>query len=94
MESLGNQQYSVKMDGSGRVSLRNRKCLRKIEPLLPRSLSLDDVLGHQQVGGAVRGEDEVVTNVPEDEIVDETVVDEQPKRSTRVRHSPDWYEAK
>ena len=25
VESLGNQQYSVKMDGSGRVSLRNRR---------------------------------------------------------------------
>ena len=30
VETLGNQQYSVKMDGSGRVSLRNRKFLRKI----------------------------------------------------------------
>ena len=33
VESLGNQQYSVKMDGSGRVTLKNRRFLRKIKPL-------------------------------------------------------------
>ena len=33
VESLGNQQYSVRMDGSGRVTLRNRRFLRFIKPL-------------------------------------------------------------
>ena len=51
VESLENQQYTVKMDGSGRVSLRNRKFLRKIQPLVPRYVSLDDLLvTHQGVG--------------------------------------------
>ena len=33
VESLGNQQYSVKMDSLARVTLRNIRFLRKIKPL-------------------------------------------------------------
>ena len=33
VEFLGNQQYSIKMDGSGRVMLRKIRFLRKIKPL-------------------------------------------------------------
>ena len=44
VEYLGNQQYTIKMDGSGRVSLRNRRFLRKIDPVVPRYSTLDDIL--------------------------------------------------
>ena len=40
-------QYAIKFDGSGRVSLRNRKFLRKFEPVIPsepRRTILDDML--------------------------------------------------
>ena len=45
VENLENQQYTVKMDGSGRVTLRNRRFLRKIEPIIPCYVTLDDVIG-------------------------------------------------
>ena len=35
VETLGNRQYSIKMDGSGRITLRNRRFLKKIQPLNP-----------------------------------------------------------
>ena len=38
VESHGNDQYSVRMDGSGRITLRNRQYLRKIVPLFERML--------------------------------------------------------
>ena len=64
--------------------------MRKIEPFLPRSISLDNVLGQQQVVGS---QVEVAVDVTEDQVVDETVDDNQLRRSTRVRQSPDRYEA-
>ena len=36
VESLGNNQYRVKMDGSGRVSLRNGQFLKRIHPVSSR----------------------------------------------------------
>ena len=38
VEHMGNDQYAVKMDGSGRVTLRNRRFLRRIEPLFRREV--------------------------------------------------------
>ena len=35
VETLGNRQYSVKMDGSGRITLRNRRFLKKVQPMNP-----------------------------------------------------------
>ena len=35
-------QYVIRMDGSGRTTLRNRKFLRRIEPLHPREVSRED----------------------------------------------------
>ena len=97
VESLGNQQYSVKMDGSGRVSLRNRRFLRVIEPFLPRYISVDSgPITHQAVGRE-GGEDQVVDDASEksieDQVVDETVKDNEVRRSIRNRHSPDRYDA-
>ena len=94
VEDLGNQQYTVKMDGSGRVSLRNRKFLRKIEPFLPRHATLDRVLVNEKVRDAKGGEEEVGSSMPENQVIDEIVDDDQQQRkSTRVRRAPDRYEA-
>ena len=93
VESLGNQQYSVKMDGSGRVSLRNRKFLRKIEPFLPCYIALDEVLGAQQVVAKENDRDVILENVTSNEVVDETVDISQQRKSSRVRHAPNRYEA-
>ena len=72
------------MDGSGRVSLRNRRFLRVIEPFLPRYISVDSgPITHQAVG----------REGGEDQVVDETVKDNEVRRSTRNRHSPDRYDA-
>ena len=38
VEQMGNSQYAVKMDGSGRVPLRNRRFLRRIVPLFSREV--------------------------------------------------------
>lgn len=35
VETLGNRQYNIKMDGSGRVTLRNRRFLKKVQSLNP-----------------------------------------------------------
>ena len=32
IENRGNNQYSIRMDGSGRITLRNRQFLRQIKP--------------------------------------------------------------
>ena len=50
-------QYKVKVDGSGRVSTRNRRFLRKVQPYQPRQpaqraqTQLDPVEGVRQTGG-------------------------------------------
>ena len=50
VENRGNDQYSVKMDGSGRVTLRNRQFLRQIKPLFRRSTTYDnDVIEDEPV---------------------------------------------
>ena len=41
IEVLPNRQYRVKMDGSKRVSLRNRKHLRKFKPIVSEPQSLE-----------------------------------------------------
>ena len=40
LEVLPNRQYKIKMDGSNRVSLRNRKHLRKFKPIVSEPQSL------------------------------------------------------
>ena len=87
--SLGNQQYTVKMDGSGRASLRNRQFLRKIEPYLPRYIAFDKVLSTQQVCHRVQTSEDLT----EDQIDDETVEVDQQRKSSRVRNPPDRYGA-
>ena len=92
VENLDNQQYTVKMDGSGRVTLRNRKFLRKIEPFIPRNITVEKLLDDQKVDDKEGGEAKVTENFTEEQVVDETV-DDEVRRSTRVRHTPDRDEA-
>ena len=97
VESLGNQQYSVKMDGSGRVTLRNRKFLRKIEPLIPRYLSLDDVLvNHQKINAKEVSIEEptVPSSAANEEVVHGGDDEVGQRRSTRAHKTPVRYEAK
>lgn len=34
VETMGNRQYRIRLDGSGRITLRNRRFLRKIKPVM------------------------------------------------------------
>ena len=93
VESHGNQQYSVKMDGSGRVTLRNRKFLRKIEPFFPNYVSLDPL--PQSTKPIIRSQVEEDTSkmVVEQEINSDMMNDIPLRRSTRIRREPDRYVA-
>ena len=100
VESLGNHQYTVKMDGSGRATLRNRKFLRKIRPLVERTIPIDDILDqrpddhskeaiveeHVPHGAAVQGEGEELPVVLGD--------GDELRRSLRTSKPPERYEAK
>jgi hypothetical protein len=82
------------MDGSGRASLRNRQFLRKIEPFLPRYVTLDRALVNQEgvdkEGGNVVHSGDVTNDQVVDGIVEDT---QQQRKSTRARRPPDRYEA-
>ena len=100
VESLGNHQYTVKMDGSGRVTLRNRKILRKIRPLVNSYVSIDDVLDKQSSAKKVVIDEPMVEDPGH--AASEQVVQVQggaddeaeQRRSTRVKSSPNYYESK
>ena len=98
VESLGNQQYTVKMDGSGRVSLRNRRFLRKIEPFVPRYARIENVPVDNDVVDQVAnvgGEDvDAPGQVTEDRasVGNVPVEDRNLRRVMRNRRTPDWYE--
>ena len=92
VESLGNQQYTVKMDGSGRVSLRNLWFLRKIKPLVPRYSIIENVL----VNNHEAGKDDVIEDVTEDQEneCDIDVEEIHHRKSTRSKKAPDRNEAR
>ena len=94
VESLGNQQYSVKMDGSGRVSLRNRRFLRKIEPFVPRYTLIESLprKNNQEVDDEVLAPGVVTED--QDSVEGVAVDDINLRKSLRVSRAPDWYEAK
>ena len=100
VENLGNQQYTIKMDGSGRVSLRNRQFLRIIKPFGPRYVMMENVpVNHHDVvdqEATKGGDDEVPGNATEDQVDDRNirVEDEEQRRSIRIRRAPNWYQAK
>ena len=43
IERLPHDQYTVRMDGSGRITLRNRRFLRRIRPVYPRNVTTDEL---------------------------------------------------
>ena len=93
VENLGNHQYTIKMDGSGRVTLRNRKFLRIIRPLVPRYFSIDDVLDKKPSVD----DKKVLANVPvhgADQVVQGGGDEVEQRRSTRARKPPQKFEAK
>ena len=82
------------MDGSGRVTLRNRKYLRKIEPFFRRHVSFDNVLAgksNEERSNSTIGNP--VINTDEDEN-STGVLDYGIRRSSRIRKAPKRYEAK
>ena len=101
VECLGNQQYTVKKDGSGRVTLRNRRFLRKIKPFAPRYVVLDEVpVTHRSIDdnevATEEQEVEVADSVADGQVVqgDGLVRPNEHRRSNRVRKAPVRYEAK
>ena len=79
VEDLGNQQFSIKMDGSGRVTLRNRRFLRK------KNIAAKEVAK----GG---NEVEVQGNVAdEQEVVHGNEIGLEQRRSTRNYRLTDTY---
>ena len=77
-ENLGYQQYTIKMDGSGRVSLRNRQFLRKIEPFVPHYVRMEKLpINHHNVVDqeTTKGGEkvEVPGNVTEDQVIDRNI---------------------
>ena len=93
-------KYLVRVDGSGRCTLRNRRFLRPASPykevLEKGSLQLHrssgqggDLLQEQdQQGSSLQGQDQQSSSLPEHGR------DQDGRRtSTRVRKSPDWYQA-
>ena len=77
VEVLGFDQYKVKIDGSGRLSLRNRRFLRPITPYTSMDQSADGI--GMEVSDEVRedqGEAAEPSNV---------------RRSTRTRRAPDRF---
>ena len=99
VENLGNQQYTVKMDGSGRVTLRNRRFLRKIEPIVTRYVTLDDVIGkHRNEDVKVGPNRELGNQAPDIGDAEQVALRdrdvEEPRRSTRESKPPMVYEAK
>ena len=90
VECHGNQQYSIKMDGSGRVTLRNRRFLRKIEPFIPRYVTLDSIPVQENQPAPI----EVAPNETiEDNINNESTDNSGLRRSSRIRREPRRYEA-
>ena len=73
MEKLEYDQYKVKMDGSGRISLRNRRFMR---PITPYSSS------HRDAGMTEPMETADVRDK------DDTVVHQELRRSERSRQAP------
>ena len=87
------------MDGSGRVTLRNRRFLRKIEPIVTRYVTLDDVIGkHRNEDVKVGPNRELGNQAPDIGDAEQVALRdrdvEEPRRSTRESKPPMVYEAK
>ena len=95
-------QYVVKVDGSGRATLRNRKFLRKYLPLHPRRTPTSDVPATkpQTQNIPFNGFERPSATRPAGLRPEETPSTSQdneiviPRKSTRLRKPPDFYVAK
>ena len=100
VENLGNHQYTIRMDGSGRVTLRNRKFLRKIRPLVERPIVIDDILeqrpvhDNKEVAVEERVPQEAVVQGERDELPSVLGGGNEIRRSLRTTKPPERYEAK
>ena len=92
VESLGNQQYTVRLDGSGRITLRNRRFLREIQPLVQYSNNVSDIQVNSVPEPSKTVEQVPMANVPE-VINEESNVSQGVRKSSRIRKAPDRYEA-
>ena len=95
VEALGNSQYKVKVDGSGRITLRNRIFLKRITPyaqvvepdVAREDLQRNDFQG--QVGpGPIReeapgGASREVVRTTSEETLEEGAAGEAPREATR-----------
>ena len=50
IERLEHGQYTVRMDGTGRITLRNRKYLRRITPAFRNYVRMDEIPQEQEIG--------------------------------------------
>ena len=87
------------MDGSSQVTLRNRQFLGKIQPLVPRYVSLDGVLGKHNNGNIkdvpnVELELEAPADGEHEQVVHRDGDDEGLRRSTRRSTPPNRYNSK
>ena len=99
VETLGNQQYTVRMDGSGRVTLRNRRFLRQIQQLVPRYKSLDNVIPkhhNENIKDVPTKELEIESPVVEEEaqVAQRDGDVEEPRRSSRNSKPPERYDSR
>ena len=94
MEVLPNRQYKVKVDGSGRITLRNRQFLRRILPYMKagQGNTLDLIRGMRAMQedsvSAAPGPVEEPSGVPQ---VPAGAVEEVFRRSQRTRKATDFY---
>ena len=87
VEDNGFDKITVKMDGKGRVSLRNRRYLRKIIPFLPRS-TVPSV--RRRTETSIQPEDSAPPiTVSTDRILPVTSEQMKLRRSGRQRNIPD-----
>ena len=99
VESLGDQQYNIKMDGSGRLSLRNRQFLRRIEPFVPKyTVFQEGNLGKPESSSSTVERDSIGASSDElpQSVIDEGEIQQESqllRRSTRVKRVPDRFEA-
>ena len=88
------------MDGSGRVTLRNRRFLRKIEPVIPRYTSVDKVIEkHRNSKAEVPNRDTEIPSIgdkgidcSEEENRQVEVI--EPRRSSREIKPPERFQSK
>ena len=85
------------MDGSGRVTLRNRKFLRKIESMFRRQVTFDSAF-EKTFDGPDKNNSSILTNQSSSGSQSNESVNPnkslEVRKSDRIRKPPDRYEAK